>query len=77
MVKRVLEPWRYNPAYGTAIDLGSCQFGLKTDGRCDALLCKFRTSEALAPKKEMEIGKLACPREREYEDNGEAIRVTD
>ena len=77
MVMRVREPWRYNPAYGTAIDLGFCQFGLKTDDRCDRIQCKFRTSKALAPNHEMQIGEIACPREREYEDNGEAVSVTD
>lgn len=67
------EPWRYNSVYGTVIDISYCQFGLETDDRCDSLHCLFRTVKALAPDHPMEIGKIACPREREYEDNGSEI----
>ena len=62
------ESWRYSHSYGTAIALDHCMFGLQTDGRCDKLFCRFRTTKDVAPNKPMEIGKLACPREQEYDE---------
>lgn len=61
------EPWRYNPQYATAIDLDGCQFGLEVDGRCNKLLCKFRTRKEEAPETVVKIGLNICPKEQEYD----------
>jgi len=63
------EPWRYDPRWGTAIDLDGCQFGFEIDGRCNMILCKFRTTKDLAPKEPRETCRVLCPRELKYNES--------
>lgn len=60
------ETWQYDPRWGSVIYLEGCQFGLQVDGRCNTMLCKFRTTKDRAPEKPLETYKLLCPRERTY-----------
>lgn len=65
----MVEKWQYDPRWGTAIILDGCQFGLEVDGRCNAILCKFRTTRDRAPREPMEICKALCPRELEIDEH--------
>jgi len=67
MGRIIREPWKLNTSWGTVIALSGCGFGLTMDGRCHTLLCQFRCEKNIAPKEEVEIGNLLCPRECEYE----------
>ena len=61
------EPWCYNPVGDNAIVLDGCQLGLGNDGRCNMILCKFRTRKDLERKPPMKDPKAMCPREMTYE----------
>lgn len=65
-----LKHWQYDPQWGTVLSIRGCQFGFKTDGRCDRLLCKFRTREREAPDRPMESCRVLCPREMEAGRDG-------
>lgn len=62
----MVKPWQYDPRWGTVLVLDGCQFGLEVDGRCNMMLCKFRTTKDLAPEKPNEICRVLCPREVTY-----------
>ena len=64
--------WRYNPLVDDVEVLGGCQFGLEVDGRCNALLCKYRIKKNQALT-EVHSLSVMCPREREHEFEQAAV----
>ena len=60
------EKWQYNPLLDETEVLDGCQLGLTVDGRCNLLLCKYRTRKDQAPD-EVQTLSVTCPREREHE----------
>jgi len=60
------DAWQYNPLLDIVEILDGCQLGLTADGRCNALLCKYRTKKDRSPDKVHQLS-VMCPREREHE----------
>jgi len=69
------EKWQYDPRWGTAIDLTGCQFGLQTDGRCNTMLCRFRTTRDRAPEKPNETCRSLCIKEMEAIDRPSDLAI--
>ena len=59
--------WQYDPRRNTYISYTGCQAGLKTDGRCAILDCKFLCFISEQPDAEISVMKLLCPRENQIE----------
>jgi hypothetical protein len=68
--------WRFNSSWGTVIDFTGCQAGLETDGRCDILDCKFRTTKDQAPKDAITVMAMLCPRDKEVEHEESTVYLS-
>ena len=67
--------WQYDPRRNTCLSYTGCQAGLKTDGRCTSLDCKFLCFLSDAPEEIIEVMKLLCPRENQIEPQQGSIAI--